>query len=327
MGEEEQTNRARREAAEWLTRLDARSVASETLDDFYRWRREPVNATAYAEVEAMWLACEALGEDRDVALAVREALTRPSWQRRLFGGWDRMLRRPIVALASLLLLVGIGTATWLAWPRGTEYATAVGEQRLVPLEDGSRVRLDTATRLTVRFSSRERRIDLLAGQAYFEVAHDPARPFNVQVGDARVTAVGTQFDVRASDREATVILVEGRVALSDRRDPAERRQMLAGQQAASSPDGWNRPSPADVAALTSWTTGRLVFRDLPLDQAIAEVNRYARHPIRLGPGVPTAQKVSGSFATGGTAAFLTAVTALYGLKAEPQPDGSMRLTS
>ena len=122
-------------------------------------------------------------------------------------------------------------------------------------------------------------------------------------------------------------LVEGRLALSDRRDPAGDRTLLAGQRSEASSEGWSAPEPADVTALTSWTTGWLTFRDMPLREAIAEVNRYTAHRLVLADGSHASQRVNGSFRSGDVAAFVEAVTALYALKAEPQADGTTLLKS
>jgi len=298
MGEEDQGDRALGEAADWMTRLNARSVASDTLEAFYEWRRQPGNAAAYAKVEQVWQQCEQVGGDRDIALAVRDALARPRWQRRLAGLGDLARRRPLGTIVAAFMLFGVmGTGAFL-WPRGTPYATMIGEQRMVQLDDGSRIRLDTATRLRVRFSRSERRIDLIEGQAFFEVAHDRIRPFSVHVGDASVVAVGTQFDVRAEKEVPVVMLVEGRLALRDRRDRGGDRALVPGQRSEASNEGWSAPEPADVATLTSWTTGWLKFRDMPLREAIAEVNRYTAHPLILEDGTHANQRVNGSFRSG-----------------------------
>ena len=89
----------------------------------------------------------------------------------------------------------------------TRYAIAVGEQRTIQLEDGSRIILDTGSEVAVRFTGGRRSVTLNNGQAMFDVEGDPARPFIVDAGDTRVTAIGTRFDVRRSGTGARVILV------------------------------------------------------------------------------------------------------------------------
>ena len=102
----------------------------------------------------------------------------------------------------------------------TRYVTAIGEQRTIQLDDGSRIILDTSSEVAVRLTGNRRSVTLTAGQAMFDVQGDPARPFVVAAGDTKVTAIGTRFDVRRSGAGARVILVDGRVDV--RRDTASR---------------------------------------------------------------------------------------------------------
>src|SRR5690606_31466403 len=154
------------------------------------------------------------------------------------------------------------------------YVTAVGEQREITLLDGSHVRLDTDTRMRVRFNEGTRRILLDRGQALFEVAHRAQQPFVVQAGDTEVTALGTRFDVRRSAdvRGARVTLVEGSVAVTGG-DGVNRRdwRLQPGEQLNTAARS-AKPRSVDVTVATSWAKGRLVFQNTPLQDAVAEVN-------------------------------------------------------
>lgn len=328
MNGEDKNKRARNEAAEWMARLNARSVASDTLDDFYDWRRDPGNAAAYSEVEQLWGEYERIGSDRDIAAAVREALARPRSASRLRNAGDLLARRPAAGALALLLVLGLVFAGVFAWPRGTIYESGVGEQRLVQLDDGSRLRLDTATRLRVRLSRTERRIDLIEGDAFFDVAHDAPRPFSVYIGPASVTALGTRFDVRAHGGRTVVTLIRGRLNLASASgDDSDNVMLAAGERSELSATGWSSPERADIQAATSWTEGRLLFRNTPLVEAIEQVNRYAKHTIVLEDQGRFDEHVNGSFVTGDVDGFVTAVTTLFSLKAEKQADGRIFLRS
>jgi transmembrane sensor len=215
----------------------------------------------------------------------------------------------------------------LVWPHLKErgYETGVGEQRLVQLEDGSRVRLDTRTRIEVVMSSHLRQIRLLSGQAYFEVAHDAARPLVVIAGRTRVRAVGTRFDVRKDGGQVRVTLVQGVVEVGQGLGAAAPVRLKAGQ-AVTSDGSVGVPTAADAAAATSWTTGRMVFNGVPLRAAVAEVNRYSRRQIVLEARGPGERAVTGVFDSGDTAAFLAAVCELDGLTWRDLPDGAILLT-
>lgn len=128
-------------------------------------------------------------------------------------------QRPRVARASLAfafaatLLVAIGAA-WIVWMTPQKFETRFGEQRFVRLDDGSGVTLNTASKIEVKLSKGHRSIRLVHGEALFDVAHDPARPFDVQTGNTILRAVGTRFDVDVRSNRTTVTVVEGIVSLT-----------------------------------------------------------------------------------------------------------------
>lgn len=118
----------------------------------------------------------------------------------------------LFAVAASILLVTVALATYVLAPRGV-YATAVGERRILTLEDGSSVELNSRSRIRVRFAQNQRDVELLEGQVLFHVAKDPHRPFIVHSDSVRIRAVGTQFDVNRKTTGTTVTVVEGRVAV------------------------------------------------------------------------------------------------------------------
>lgn len=318
MSQQGREQRARREAAAWFTRLGRRSVTTQSLREFRDWRGEPANAHAYAQVERTWSKAGDLARDPDILAATQAALRprrtlKPTTRALL---WAAPLATAAIAAALLLRPVLLPPA----------YETGTGEQRLVVLEDGSRVRLNTDSRLTVRFTPKARQIRLARGEAFFEVAHDPTRPFTVDAGQADVRALGTRFDVRRDPDAIHVTLVEGKVKVSE--DAGDRAWTLApSQQLTVAPRQPAAPRAADTARATSWTSGRLIFDGQPLSEAIAEVNRYAPRKVRLAAPALAARPVSGVFDTGDTQAFTAAVGALFDLKATRQPDGSIVLES
>ncbi|MEG1029854.1 MAG: FecR domain-containing protein, partial [Brevundimonas sp.] len=176
------------EAAEWHGRLGARNVDARTIEDFFNWRQSPENAEAYRRVETVWTGTGGLANDPQVAEALEAAFSRRAQRRR-----PPRLLLGLAAVGAAAALAG-GFSFWLQ--SRTVFSTGVGEERLVQLADGSSVRLDTASRVRVRFDGDRRFIELQEGQAFFTVAHDASRPFVVAAGDARVTALGTVFDVR-----------------------------------------------------------------------------------------------------------------------------------
>lgn len=315
-----------REAADWFSRLSQTRIENEDLAAFAEWRRDPLNLAAYNRIEDISRAVRGLADDPEIQAAAREARARPPERR------DRraVLRLSPKAWGPTLGLAGVVAASLIGWLIVTAptYSTAVGEQVSARLEDGSRVQLNTDTRLRVRFTGGVRRVELLRGQAFFEVAHDTARPFIVAAGSTEVRAVGTRFDVRREPGEVRVTLAEGKVAVHDRAGGGRDWTLTPGQSLDLGVRAkLTGPTTVDVPATTAWTTGRLAFHDVTLADAVTEINRYTRDKIVLGAGVPADRKVSGVFPTGDTGDFLAAVTTLYGLKTTVRPGGGLELSA
>lgn len=303
---------AEREAAAWHNRLGEPSVSTQTIHDFYAWRQTPENADAYRRVEAVWAEAGRMRADADLQRATQAALTR-----RTSASW-RWWGMGAVAVITAVLVAGVG----LRLQAGTLYQTAVGEEEVVQLADGSVVRLDTNTRVRVRYASDLRLLELESGQALFTVAKDGQRPFVVRAGGASVTARGTIFGVRLGADDVRVTLVEGAVDVQDRRH--EPKRLAAGQRAAVKVTGVTTAA-ADLAVETSWSEGRIVLRDVTLQQGVDEVNRYLTRKIVLEPGVGDGDTVNGVFRTGDREAFVATAVGVFGLKATAQSDGSVTL--
>lgn len=310
---------ADREAAEWHVRLGQRPVSAAALSGFKAWRASEVNAEAYQRLENVWRTTGSLSGDIDIQNLTRDTLkgSRPRAERRRKG-----LLLP-AAVVTALLVASVAAFVWL--PSRNLYTTAVGEQEEIQLSDGSRIKLDTDTQVRVRFIGAERRIILERGQALFFVAHDASRPFRVAAGDAEVTALGTTFGVRREAAGAQVTLVTGSVAVTDADAGGTRLWRLTpGQQVRTEiPDP--EPVALDAVLATSWSEGRLVFRNMPLREAVAEVNRYLPGKIILDAGPAEGVAINGVFTAGDRDAFVAATSDLFGLKAQQQADGSVRL--
>jgi transmembrane sensor len=312
--------RVREEASAWFARLNRQQVSLTELEAFRAWRDDPSNRAAYEAVDRTWRRAGSLKGEPGMDQALSDALARGATRRRRRerqGSWIAG-----AGVASLICLTVAGGA-WIYLQGHPSYATRVGEQRLVRLADGSAVRLDTDTRIDVAFSRGERDIRLERGQAFFDVAHDRTRPFLVTAGDTTVRAVGTRFDVRKDGVQATVTLVEGVVEV--RRAGADSRMwtLQPGQQVAASAAA--SPRAINVEAATSWTAGRVVFEGVPLWAAVEEINRYSAHKIVLQAPAVASTPVTGSFETGDSDAFVSAVSDLHGLRATREPDGAIVL--
>lgn len=229
--------------------------------------------------------------------------------------------RPGVAIAACLsVLLGLGVLAWSLADAGG-YATRAGEQKVASLQDGSRLALNTDTRVEVHFDADRRRIDLDHGEAMFEVAHDASRPFVVVAGDTQIRAIGTVFTVRRTRDDVVVTLIKGRVAVSNGRARSGAAAAPAvvmlqpGEKLTEPMQGPARVEPESIEAATAWRRGQAMFDDTPLGTAVTELNRYGGLQIVVDDPRVAALPVSGVFATNG-ADFAEAVAALHGLRTE-----------
>ena len=152
-----------------------------------------------------------------------------------------------------------------------DHRTAAGERRTVTLADGSTVELAGASALSVSFGKDPRRLRLVAGEAFFTVAVDPARPFIVEAGEGRTRALGTAFDVKLSGESVTVTVMEHRVEVST--GPDRKVELGQGEQVRYVARDLQVPYRADLRVADAWRRDRLVFQDAPLGEVVADLER------------------------------------------------------
>jgi len=203
----------------------------------------------------------------------------------------------IAAVAAGVLLVA-GAAIYLRVFFGNKlYETPVGAVTSVPLSDGSSVTLNTASKLRVALNEKERRIDLEAGEAFFDVAKDPSRPFVVQAGKRRIVAVGTRFSVRRDGPEVQVIVTEGKVRVEPEAAGGRAAILTAGAMIHTAKHSLlvqeNGVDKAEEAL--SWRSGYLTFDKTLLAEAVAEFNRYTPQRIVIDDPKLAALRISGKF--------------------------------
>lgn len=308
------------EAAQWHARLGEPTVATRTIEDFFAWHQRPEHAEAYRRVQQIWGQSPGLAGRPRVEAALEEALSR-----RRTKGRDPVTSKALLGLAlvATAAVLAFGGFTWLE-ARGL-YATDVGEQRVIQLTDGSTVRLDTASRIRVRFSQGRRDIALEAGQAMFTVAHDQGRPFVVSAGGSTVTAVGTMFQVERKGGQADVTLVEGVVEVRSGAEAKAPVRMAAGERVRMR-GAITRIEKADVARETSWVEGQIILRDTPLREAVDQVNRYLTDKVELDAPAMEGVPVNGVFRTGDRDAFVSTVSQAMGMRVAAKPGGGVRLS-
>ena len=352
------------QAAHWLAVLDGDDPSAEQIAAFQRWKTaDQAHRQAFEELLALWghanllTRLEPPARQRLLGGETAGAASASSRAQSLWPQWPGM-----AALSLLVVLTLVAVQPW----QGSEqrYQTAVGEQQHLTLADNSRVILNTDSRLRVDYQSGRRVITLDRGEAHFDVAHDPQRPFEVYAGKGRVQALGTAFTVRLAHQrdDVAVYVTEGVVevysqsapaaampepaapsepatASAEPGDPAAiivaeadasnitRIKVPAGLRAAyGSQDQHITVAPAaDLATALSWRQGKLVFNGEPLATVIAEFSRYTPIKIIVPSEAMRAMKVGGIFKIGDTAAMFDALQNSFGIQARYVSEGIVYL--
>lgn len=319
-------------AAEWCMRLAERHLNAEEQAAFDHWASaDPRNARAFEEALAVWSSIDAIsgapeliGYRAEAVEALRQVNAR-RWSRGMPLGW----RWPLVVAACLAFVVL--AALFYIDRHSTHYETDIGERRVILLTDGSRLTLDAASHVDVRLTKEKRSIELLAGRAKFDVAHDPLRPFSVRTNNHVTVATGTTFSVELLPNEVRVVLYEGEVEIINQPDKSAppRNLRTPDAEAASAPpppaltlqpgkefiastvSKASRVIEADMMRSQSWESGLLIFEGEPLALAAERMNRYAKERIVIQDRHAASYGVSGVFEAGNSEAFVEGVTTLY----------------
>jgi transmembrane sensor len=305
------------DAGAWLVRMSGPLRTAATEEGFQRWLQEdPLHRIAFQRVTEEWDEADRLKRYTDVVIRVpaRARSARPRTR----------VRKPLLAVAALFALLVAGAV--FHYFSAVAVATGVNELRVVTLDDGSRIHLNTLTRITVDFSRAQRRVTLDSGEALFEVARRPDWPFVVAAGNRQVRALGTAFLIRREADRLAVTLVEGKVEV---RQVSSASSRLAETQAVLAP-GERVTFLAHAAApkrdrpeldrLMAWQQGKVAMDDLTLAAAVAEMNRYSSKRLILEAPQPQELRISGVFIAGQSMSFARALAQSYDLQIMEQGD-------
>lgn len=232
------------------------------------------------------------------------------------------------ALAASALLAAV---LWPAAENTTDtlnFRTALGERRDVTLPDGSRVLLNTDSRLRVHYRPDSRTLELQQGEAYFSVAADKQRPFTVSTGEFDVTAVGTAFNIRRQSNDSSDITVtEGVVRVNHRKAGTTQAPALVAADEALhvSSAGLAPKRHVNSRAHTAWQRGELIADAMPVADVLRELSRYHEQRIIAGTPEVAALTVSGVFQVDHPDSVIRALERSLGLRAEAVSSRTLRL--
>lgn len=293
------------EAAAWLARLRGPQRSPQAERAFRAWlAADPRHEDVFSRATELWDLVGGAGAPLDRA-------PQP---------W--LARRPLAlaaALAALACLAGGGAVLM----RDPTYHTRIGEQQSVVLSDGTRMTLNTDSRVVVRYSAGLRRVKLDRGEAMFEVAKNPRRPFIVVAAGEQVRALGTVFTVRRDGPGVAVTLIEGRVSVSEKTGASPRLvAMLApGQRLTVRPDAGSAVDRPRLEAVTAWRRGQVVFDDTSLLDAAQELNRYGGRRILVGDPSVGSMRISGIFSASDPDTFAAVASQALGLSVHADDRG------
>lgn len=333
------------EAAVWMAMLYSRSRDARTEQGFRRWlKANPAHPVAFERVS---IAHEITGAIRLKPLPPDDLFRRNEVTAK------RTSFVPTFAIAvATCLIIAIGGLLYSV-NADRDYTTEVGEQRTFNLADGTRVLLNTDSRVIDRYSDRQRLVELTRGEALFDVARgQPQRPFLVKAGGRQITALGTTFVVKINSSKHRVVadgshrpvehaqlqvtLLEGKIAVNEAHvadgatDGESDKSPGSPQSGRSSGsnnvilDPGQRLTFADheqpkldrpaVEKVTAWRVGRVEFDKVPLVDAVAEMNRYSSMKLVVEQPSTAGLIINGTFRAGAAASFAQAVAAAYKLK-------------
>jgi len=298
----------RAEAAAWLAQLHDEQRSPDLEARVHAWLAKSENhRRAFDRMTLVW---ERTGQIR--LRACGDTFAMRSRRRARFTPWA-------AALAACLLLTVVAAAVY-HW-RDNTLMTGIGQRDVRLLPDGTRVVLNTNTRIEVIYDQHFRRVRLIRGEAWFNVSKHPTWPFVVSVGDQEVRALGTSFIVRRDAQDLSVTLVDGQVSVtpSARNEdaPSQAPQILApGQRLVLSQHHAPAVDRPELSRVTAWERGQVEFDETPLKDAANEMNRYTTTHIAV-PDAEVAQlRVGGVFHAGDSDEFVKVVTAAFGLRAD-----------
>ncbi len=319
----DQPSEVMRQAADWVVQLRSPDRPAHCEQSFADWlRASPLHVREYLRAVEVWegLAHPDVGGRRTredlvraasdsnlVELPTAGAAPPPATARRrgflpAYRGGFRW-RRVGFAMA----LTAVFVLAYIGWQQTAviKVTTGLGEQHSEVLPDHSIVELNTQSEIRVGFTATERRVELIRGEAFFDVSKDPARPFIVATDLATAKAVGTRFSVYRAQSGTIVTVAEGRVLVRDKQagtdtdaslsGRADAVEVIPGTQAEARPGRPVQMRQADVERTFAWRERRLVFDGEPLSRVVEEFNRYNSPPLVISDPRLREQRISGVF--------------------------------
>lgn len=302
--------RREREAARWLA--SHKDGAPSEAGEFEAWSADPDNRGRYETLENTW-------DDEALTLALRrvehQAARRKRPAPKISRAW---LALPVGLAAAAVAVVVLGPQIELSTATVREMATGPGETAQMDLADGSRIDLAGDSRVRVRLTGRRRQVELTQGQAFFAVAPDAARPFQVVTHDSRIVVVGTRFDVAALSAGTVLAVEQGRVRFGGRGLFAADRLVEGGQGSRLAQGEAAAPASLEQHPAGGWRSGWIEAQDTPLAQLVETLNLWSPRKVALADASLGGLTVTGRFRVSRPERTLENIARLHDLSLERQ---------
>lgn len=339
------------EAALWVVRMEQQALSDQENQELKSWLK-----ASLAHAQIFRETVEVFGR-ADILMVLSELL--PLEQVEKPRSRQRLRRQYSLAVAATMmaLVTTLSVLTWQGVSNPVDndqrdmasYETEIGGRKVVVLSDGSAVTLNTDTLLDIRFDEQLRRLVLIRGEAYFEVAKNPDRPFIVYAGDGQITAVGTAFSVYKRQHVVQVTVTKGKVtvqsdraildalpappmdnALSDSGSPITAVLLQSGQVATYGDDKiiaqMETVEPKVMVRNLLWQQGMLAFEAEPLENVIAEFSRYNQLEIIIVDDQLKTVTVDGYFKSDDITGMLKSLQYNFGVEITRLDNGSISLS-
>jgi|SRR6185437_119104 len=298
-------------AADWVSiRRNQKDWTADLQGELDAWLAQSLaHRVAYIRIDATWRRTERV-----------VALRRPMRDGGHRGTSSRILWARIAVVVGLVAITGAVVGNYFSTPRAQLIETPRGGQERLTLSDGSQVELNTDTAVLVNFNSQSRAVELVRGEAYFQVKHDATRPFIVTVATHRIVDLGTKFLVRMTQKSVKIELVEGSARLENigGRSNQHALTLAPGDVAVASTDTTrvSKKSTRELSESLAWQRGSVVFHNERLADAVAELNRYGGPQLVIADLSTGNLMINGTFLTNKSEDFAGITHEIFGLRVE-----------
>jgi transmembrane sensor len=324
------------EASLWLVRLDNGDLSQQLRNELKHWLAADIkHQQALTAMATVW-------DDIDESLAIVN-------DEKLSASFSILdictpLLKPILVAASVCFICIFAFINSSLNIQKNTYATVIGEQMQTTFDDGSIIHLNTNSHIETEFSADKRMIKLIHGEALFDVAHDPDRPFIVYVGDRLVQAIGTKFVIHLKSENVEVTVTDGKVVMSKINADQRLQDIRKIDTATIKPDdifitkdhqalAMSGQTPTllaveanNIERSLAWLDGKMVFNNEKLFDVITEVNRYIDQEILLNDALLREIRISGRFDLGDSEALIEALTLSFDIKSQRTGDNKILLS-